>query len=158
MRRLTFASFMLVMFGLMSCAGDGPLSPGERRDLNRARDTWNAHRPSEYIYEFRETCFCTPQLTVWNEVRVRGDSVVSVTRIDPLPAGFTEASLPANNWPTVPWLFNLIDATGRADGVADVSATYDPDFGYPRTIDVRCPAGYLDCGASYQARNLRAAP
>lgn len=153
MQRGIHASLLLLTIALASCSS-GPLDPGERRDLDRARDKWNAHAPPEYTFEFRQSCFCQIELGFWNEVHVRNDSVVSVTPLQPMPPG-TTSSLPPSAWPTVPRLFDIIEGSVHSDATADVDATYDPDFGYPRTIEVRCPGDYLDCGAVYTARNLR---
>ena len=155
MRRVVQASLLLLTIGLAGCSASGPLDPGERRALDRARDRWNAHRPAEYTFEVRESCFCGVEANTWIEVHVRGDSVLAVTSLEALPPG---ASLTPSAWPTVERLFGIVEGSSHSESIEDVEVTYDSDYGYPRTIDLTCPKDYLDCGALYMARNLRPVP
>ena len=151
-RRLLYLGLALI-----ACSGDGPFGPTDRQQLNRARDLWNARRPADYRYEFRQTCFCDPQLLRWNEVLVRGDTVRSVMPLESAPA-VAGAPRPLTLWPTVPGLFAVIERAAVEDYTKLVIATYDPDLGYPKTIDVVCRDNVADCGVTFEARNLRPAP
>jgi len=42
--------------------------------------------------------------------------------------------------------------------VEDVSASYDPHYGYPIRISVRCSGNITDCGELTEARNLQPLP
>ena len=149
----------LLYLGLATtaCGAAGPFGPLDREALNRARDLWNARMPASYRYEFRQTCFCDPQLLRWHEVLVSGDSVQSVTPLDSVP-GVAPSPRPLNLWPTVPGLFAIIERSAAEDYTKRVTATYDPDLGYPTMIDVVCRDNVADCGVTFEARKLRPAP
>ena len=136
----------------IACRG-GPLDPPEVRDLERARERWEARHATEYTFESRIVCFCDPTTAVWTEVRVRNDSVVAATPLQPLPGGLEPGELAL--WRTVPGLFQAVEAHGKSQFTRDVIAVYDDQLGYPLSIDVRCHSNVLDCGVSYEARNLR---
>lgn len=142
------------VFALLAVAcGGGPLDPPEVRDLERARERWETRQPTEYTFEGRIVCFCDPATAVWTEIRVRNDTVVATTPIGMLPGGLQPAGPGA--WRTVPELFHVIETSAKSQFTRDVVAVYDEQLGYPRSIDVRCHANILDCGTSYEARNLR---
>lgn len=147
-------SFRILLLAVLgACSLDSPLGPGERRDLDHARERWQSKAIREYTFETRTFCFCDPAISVWTEVRVRNDSVVAAVPLAALPETYTVASLAA--WRTVSGLFSVIESSASSNFTRSVTATYDDEFGYPRLIDVRCHDNILDCGVTYEARNLR---
>lgn len=144
---------LFLLLALAACSLDGPLAPDERRELDHARGRWESKGLKEYTFETRTFCFCEPAISIWTEVRVRNDSVVSATALSALPAGFTPATLQA--WHTVPQLFDVVASSATSNFTRDISVTYDDELGYPRLIDVRCHENIADCGVTYEARNLR---
>jgi len=154
MRLFRFTLLLFAAALTLACAGDSPLAPGERRALDRAKALWESRRPAEYTYEGRVSCFCDPSLSIWTEVRVRGDSVIAATPLQLVPGSGTPAGPSA--WRTVPGLFRAIESAASSDYTRDVVTVYDDELGYPRSIDVRCHENIADCGVTYEARNLRA--
>ena len=148
MRRVLLA----LLFTLVAC-GDGPLDPGERREIERARALWEQKRPASYTFEARISCFCDPAIAVWTELLVNGDQVMSVRPLQPLPSGLSGSK--PEQWHTVNALFTLIEQAGAASFTKDVSASYDPTYGFPTRIQITCVDNVTDCGSTYEARNLQ---
>ena len=144
---------LLLLVFLSACSLDGPLAPDERRDLDRARDRWDARGLKEYTFESRTFCFCDPAISVWTEVHVRNDTVTSATPLSALPASYTPAPIVA--WHTVSKLFDIVESSASSNFTREIIVTYDDELGYPRMIDVRCHDNIADCGVTYEARNLR---
>jgi len=46
----------------------------------------------------------------------------------------------------------------RADALKAYRASYDPRYGYPTRISVRCNGNAVDCGGLTEARNLQPLP
>jgi hypothetical protein len=102
------------------------------------------------------SCFCPPQLGALTEVTVVGDAVVSAK---PLTTVFgADEELPAGAWPTVPKLFEILKTAREGGHIKDISASFDPQFGFPTTINITCKPDLLDCGVYYQAQNLKPLP
>jgi hypothetical protein len=156
MKQFRFALLALAVLTAGACRGSGPLEPTERRALDSARERWEARRPTEYTYEGRVFCFCDPAISVWTVIRVRGETVVSATPLLVTPSNGTPVA--ASAWRTVTGLFEVIQNASSAEYTRDVVATFDDQFGYPTSINVRCHENIADCGAVYEARNLRAVP
>src|SRR5512134_2578390 len=149
---------LLTLTALSGCAD--PFSPGEALALAEAEARWQAARPSAYSFELRISCvLCSNSLQVFTTLEIRADTVAAATPIDP-PAQLP--TVPLREWLTVPQLFarlheiaNSANAGGR---VEDVSASYDPHYGYPIRISVRCSGNITDCGELTEARNLQPLP
>lgn len=116
-----------------ACATAGPAGVEEaQEELDRGRRTWAASGPEEYRYTLRRICFCGQEVTQPVEVDVRGGEVVArrvAATGEPVSPTFETL------WPTVEGLFDLVqDAIDRE---ADrLTVRYDPDRGYPTSIDV----------------------
>ena len=148
---------LLALTALSGCAD--PFSPSEALALAEAEARWQAARPSAYSYELRIGCFCSNALPVFTTLEIRADTVAAATPIDP-PAYLP--TVPLRERLTVPQLFaRLHEIANRANAgswVEDVSASYDPHYGYPIRISVRCSGNITDCGELTEARNLQPLP
>ena len=45
-------------------------------------------------------------------------------------------------------------AADNGDVYSAVETEYDPDLGYPKRVNLQCHPNILDCGLSYELRNL----
>jgi hypothetical protein len=148
----------MVLAFLLGCQDD-PFGPDDWRDLSDAEARWQATRPTDYAFELRLSCFCGNALPVFTLLEVRGDSLVAATPIAP-PPGLPV--VPLAQWPTVPDLFAQLRATATAanddDVIVDVTADYDPVYGYPIRIAVQCRSDVTDCGSLIEARGLQPLP
>ena len=123
------------------------LSPGAaaRRALDDARDVWEAHEPTAYSFVYSKClgmCLECPQL-----ITVR-DGVVT----DAAAWGQEGCGQPdVHHAPTVEDVFAV--AEERRPGLLpeDITTTirYDRDWGFPVSIHLECPDGYLDCGGGW---------
>lgn len=153
--RSVFRRPMLFAMLLVGCTvADGPLSPGEVRELSRARQRWSTSgaRPS-YRYEVRQACFCPVEITTWNTVTVRNGAVVGV--LD--DKGVAVPSTQWRSFPTVDELFSRLEITESAE-LRDITVRFDPQDGYPLEMNFIYSDQIADAGGAIYARNLRPVP
>lgn len=149
-RTLLTLTLALLMSG---CRGiEDPLSRSETRAFISARARWN-NSPvrAAYTYEFRQSCFCPTEITVWNRITVI-DGVVTDVRTE---RGDT---VPRNLWalfPTVDRLFARLETTSDTY-LVDIIVRFDPQYGYPVEMNFVYGQQIADADASYYARSLRA--
>ena len=137
-----------------SCSITGTSARTEAElELTRNRQRWASSATQDYEYEFRRLCFCPPEATEQVRIVVRQNAIVSVVRTrDAQPASTAFAV-----WPRIDDLFadvqlRLEQRTERVD------VTYDPVFGYPRSIVVDIALMAADDEYSLTAGNLRRLP
>jgi hypothetical protein len=99
-------------------------SPAE--GLASARARWAAHGPASYDMVVSRSCECVPGTSGPVAISVRNGVVISRNYPNdaPVPPEYAAA------FPTVPDLFDIIDAAVRA-GTKPIDVTYDPIYGYP---------------------------
>ncbi len=146
----------LLMLALLTsgCSGvEDPLSRSETRAFISARARWN-NSPvrTAYTYEFRQSCFCPPEITVWSRVTVIDGVVTDVRteRGDTVPRNLRPL------FPTVDRLFARLETTDDSY-LEDITVRFDPQYGYPVEMNFVYSQQIADAGASYYARSLRAA-
>ena len=128
-----------LLYGVTSACAS-PTSLVDEQALRRAEARWAAGAFDSYSYETVTSCGeCAPEVTRPTRVVVRGGVVsaaIVIASDSPLPtvASFT----------TVDGLFAQIRAYQRESWAQDVQVEYDPQLGYPTTIDVRVKAGIQD--------------
>jgi hypothetical protein len=135
---------------LVSCSITEPGRGADRAELARNRLKWESARLHDYEYDYQLLCFCSQEATEPVHVVVRGDRISAVTR--------SRDGLPAVNdfgtWPTVADLFDHVQRL--IDTKADrLEVTYDPTYGYPRSIVVDVYLMAADDESSRSAANLR---
>jgi hypothetical protein len=123
---------MASLTGIAACSVTGTSArTGAELELARNRQRWASSATHDYEYEFRRNCFCPPEATEQVRIVVRQDAIVSVVRTrDGQPASTTFTV-----WPRVDELFT--DVQRRLDQPTErLDVSYDPTFGYPRSIVV----------------------
>jgi hypothetical protein len=136
----------------VSACDSGPLGPGEKRALAEARERWSAAGITSYRVEVRVSCFCIHALPGFTELEIRDGQVVAAQAVEPDPDVET---IPLEVWPTVSEAFEAIGrASDDGDVYASIEAEYDADLGFPRLVSLRCHENILDCGLTYEFRNL----
>jgi hypothetical protein len=123
------------------------------RELARNRQRWVSASIHDYEFDFRRSCFCVPESTEQVHIVVRNDIVISVLRSrDGQPA-----SIATDAWPRVNELFE--DVQRRIEqGAARLEVSYDPTYGYPRSIVADVILMAVDDEYSLTAENLRRLP
>jgi hypothetical protein len=153
-------SFLLVtalaalLAAATSCAITSPSArTDEELELARNRQRWASSNTHDYEFEFRRSCFCPPEATEQVRIVVRGDAIVSVVRTrdgQPASTAFTV-------WPRVDELFADVQQLLEQQA-ARLDVSYDPIFGYPRSIVVDVMLMAVDDEYSLTAGNLRRLP
>lgn len=118
-----------------------------RSEEHRARKLWESKEPAAYSFDYTHCggmcAYCLLR------VSVRNGRVTGVAARD----GQCSGSEPA---PTVERLFTMLDQERSAPWTDSIEVHYDPDWGFPDSIDVRCPPHTSDCGSSYRVTDFLA--
>ena len=143
-----------MLVGLTSCAITSPSGrTGEELELARNRQRWASARLHDYEFDFQRTCFCGPEVTQQVHIVVRRDAIVSVVRT----SDGSPATSSSTVWPRVDELF--LDVEQRlAQRIERLDVSYDPTFGYPRSIVADIALMTADDEYALTAGNLRRLP
>lgn len=114
-----------------------------------AQRRWEAAALLDYRFDFQQNCFCVPEQVQPVTIEVRGGRV---TRVISRATGQDITGAEGLHWRTVPDLFLVIEGA-RRDGMEPLAVRYDPELGYPTSIEAGSLAA--DAGAVYSASNLR---
>ncbi|HVT38511.1 MAG TPA: DUF6174 domain-containing protein [Gemmatimonadaceae bacterium] len=153
MRQITIAvRCAALILTIVACAGDGPLSPGFARDVASARARWTQRGSADYTVESRVLCFCPSHMRFWSRLTVRGGAVVAAEFAEPVPSVYMESLL---GWSTVEEVFSAAASASRDSIVRQLTGRFDAELGYPLEMAISCRQTALDCGVTYQMRNLR---
>ncbi len=147
--------FLALLSSLVG-ACTSPLSPREALELNRAEARWAARPFRAYSYEIATACGeCPALMRQLVRVSVEDDHVVGgvlVASDSALPPGAL------TSFTTVDGLFARIRGYQHQDWLQDVIVTFDPQLGYPRSIDVFARTGIMDADYGQFTQNLRPTP
>ncbi len=144
---------LALLAALLACGST--TGPTSLASLERAKARWNARGFMDYTFETRRDCFCAPETTGPVRIAVHGDSITSVTDLA------TDSIVPPpwrDSWYTVDDLFTVIDSAARRAATASVDVEYDPDLGYPLTLEVNPRPDLADAGVRYTISLLVPAP
>jgi hypothetical protein len=138
-----------VLAGVISACGGGPFGFQGYRELLAAEARWSRLGWSDYIFEMRSLCFCSGEQGQWSRVEVLADTVSAVHLLT------SQMDVPTwrlTEWPTVS---QLLERIRLADGPYErIVATYDPDLGYPTSVDFIPGKGVFDAGLRMELRAL----
>ena len=145
---------ILVTCLLVACTS--PLSPSEVLELGRAEARWASRPFSAYSYEIATSCGeCPKVMQQVARVSVNDNQVIGVVVVA------TDSALPPSavtSFTTVDGLFARIRGYQHQDWLRDVVVTFDPQLGYPTSINVFAKTGIMDADYGQFIQNLRAAP
>ena len=152
---VTLSSVMLSSIALASCSSTAPRSDGlPQSELGAHRRKWSARAVSSYRYTVRRVCFCAPPVTRAATVTVRDGAVHDAVYADD---GTPVAPENVPHIATVDQLFRIVqDALDRR--AEELVVTYDPVYGYPRTIRIDYRKAAADDEQLYTASGLRPEP
>jgi len=144
----------MLVAGLTSCSITGTSArTDEELELARNRQRWASAAVHDYEFDFQRSCFCAPQATEQVHIVVRQDAIVSVVRT----SDGQSASTSFTGWPRVDELF--LDVQQRLEQhIARLDVSYDPTFGYPRSIIADVALMAADDEYALTAGNLRRLP
>ena len=144
----------MLSVGLTSCNITGTSARTEQElELMRNRQRWASAGVHDYEFDFQRSCFCLPQATEPVRIVVRRDAIVSVVRTsDGQPATTSNSA-----WPRVDELF--LDVQQRLEQkIERLEVSYDPAYGYPRSIVADIALRAADDEYALTAGNLRRLP
>lgn len=145
---------MLLLLCIDGCAITTETSRSDaERELARNRQRWVSAGIHDYEFDFRRSCYCVPESTEGVHIVVRNDVVTSAVRSrDGLPA-----SSAVSAWPRVDELFDAVQQL-LEEGAERLDVTYDPTYGYPRSIVADVILMAVDDEYALTAENLRRLP
>lgn len=143
-----------MLIGLTSCSITSPSGrTGDELDLARNRQRWASASIHDYEFDFQRICFCTPEATQQVHIVVRHDAIVSVVRTSDGRPAISSSTV----WPRVDELF--LDVQQRLEQrIERLDVSYDPTFGYPRSIVADIALMTADDEYALTAGNLRRVP
>ena len=153
--RLTTCIASLAIGSALLSACSSPLSPKEVLELADAEARWAARPFADYTFETSSSCFCDPEISQWARVEVTAGGV---TRVVLLASGTEVAPDRRQYFSTVERLFTRIRQGQHDSYLADISAEYDPQLGYPTLIRFVPEPNVLDGGSVHYARNVAPLP
>ena len=144
----------MLVVSLTSCSITGTSARTEAElELARNRQRWASAGLHDYEFDFQRSCFCAPQATQQVHIVVRRDAIVSVVRT----SDGQSASTSFTAWPRVDELF--LDVQQRLEQhIERLDVSYDPTFGYPRSIVADIALMTADDEYALTAGNLRRLP
>ena len=128
----------------------------DAREAERAHDDamalWNSKEPTAYSFEYG---YCSGMcMSCRARVTVENGKVTDTAAVDPAPCSIS--GLP--DAPTIEEVFAL-EESGRSDGMTDsFEIVYDPTWGFPASVSIRCPEGTGDCGTGFGVSDFRVEP
>jgi hypothetical protein len=142
-------AFLAAAFAVAAC--EGPSGPVETvRDLERARDLWEARGPDSYVFTYELNCFC-------------GGPGAPPARITVADGQVTGAFLPSRDeqvpedelaaYPTVPDLFDDVEEWLARDPVS-ARTEFDPGLGHPVDVFVDFEERVADEELGFRTRDL----
>ena len=140
---------------LASCSSTTPRADGlPQSELGAHHRKWSARAVSSYRYTVRRVCLCAPPVTRPAVVTVRDGAVREAVYADD---GTPVAPEDVRFFATVDQLFRIVqDALDR--GAEELAVTYDPVYGYPRTIRIDYRKAAVDDEQLYTASDLQPQP
>ncbi|HLB55548.1 MAG TPA: DUF6174 domain-containing protein [Gemmatimonadales bacterium] len=145
------ALLVVLLVAPIPACSEGPLSPGQRHQLELARARWARGGSSDYTVESRIACFCPPHLSYWTRLTVRAGQIISTEPVEPLPDGIESSTL---GWQTVDEVFAVIGSLD-SDMIRAVTLRFDPVLGYPLEVRITCHENIQDCGVVREMRSLQ---
>lgn len=128
MRKLAFIALVSIFAG---CSAD---TEAGSDDLSRNQQKWTAANVSHYRFSLNVYCFCPPRQMPW-AVEVLDNNVVSAVGEDGVPIAETDPSYALfGQYATMDRLFTAL--SGGLSDAEEVSAEYDPTYGFPSKINV----------------------
>ena len=144
---LVVAAVFVLALGLLAAHWLGFLfGHGDRAD-RAAHRLWESKEPAAYSFDYAHCSgmcqSCPLHITVRN-----GEVTDAVSR----QPGCEYAE---ENAPTIDEVFAMESADRHAPHADSIDITYDRVWGFPASVDIRCPDGWSDCGSGYAITHFR---
>lgn len=123
---------------------------GADADHDDALALWESKEPAAYSFTFAHCSGMCASCPI--QVTVRDGEVTEATTTGRGCSTGTDAG------PTIEDVFAMEEADRDAATTDSFEITYDPTWGFPASVVIRCPDGWSDCGTGYEVNNFRARP
>ena len=111
---------------------------------------WESKEPRAYSFDYRS---CSGMCdSCWLHVTVKNGEVTGVV------ARESRCSSHAQHAPSIEDIFAIEKWQRSAEWTDSFEIDYDPVWGFPALVVIRCPYGTADCGSSYEVTHFRARP
>jgi hypothetical protein len=115
-----------------------------------AQGLWESKEPTAYSFEF---AYCSGLCARCDlRITVRDGEVSDVASTTPDCAGTPQDA------PTIDDVLAMESEDRRAETTDSFEIIYDPVWGFPASVDIRCPYGWADCGTGYTVTDFRVEP
>jgi hypothetical protein len=151
-KETTMRKVLFIIFAVLLAACTQAKASSE---LEQNRALWEQQDASNYQFELSILCFCPYGGQMPLSIVVRDGQVVSLATADGSDPGPSLEYF--NQADTVEELFGIIESA-QAGGADDIKVQYDPDSGYPVSIDIDYIKEAVDDEISYQVANLEFLP
>lgn len=148
--------FALLLFS--ACDGDG-VSNTELRKLEKAKETWQKTKTTDYSFNYRQSCFCASFQEL--NIQVFADTIYAVVN----PETGEDATIDLGNGEEklldiYPTLFLTIDElfeelTNAAMTADEMVGNYDKDRGFPTEVSIDYHKDAIDDEISYLLNNYQ---
>ncbi|NNF03828.1 MAG: hypothetical protein HKN17_05115 [Rhodothermales bacterium] len=120
---------------------------GYPTETARARAQWMAHQDGDYSFVLTRLCECLQAGDYWIQVEDGRISIVQQT--------WDHAFLPEEAFDAFPTIEDLFDVIDRAiqESAAELHYSFDPDTGYPASIEIDWVRPAVDDEITYRVRS-----
>jgi hypothetical protein len=151
-KETTMRKILFIILAVMLAACSQAKASSE---LEQNRALWERQEAQNYSFDLSILCFCPYGGQMPLSIVVRDGEVVSLTTADGSDAGpsleyYSQAD-------TIEELFDIIESA-QGGGADEIKVQYDPEYGYPVSIDIDNIKEAIDDEISYQVANLEFLP
>lgn len=147
---------VVAVVALAAACESSVFGPRDFALLAKAEAKWKARSFADYSYEIRVLCFCPPEISRWTRVTVHDGVVTAAEAVDPDP-NFPISTI--QYWDPIDSLFvdlrRAMTDRGSQTYLDAVIVEYDPELGYPTSIEYRAKKNVADGGSQLSLRNVR---
>ena len=139
---------LAALVGTLTACSDFPTRP--TADFAAAWQRWQRSQPADYRYDVQVLCFCGPERTRTVHAVVSGGQTVSFFYAD---SGNAADTVLFSDVRTMDRLFATLQAALDRHPYRFVAA-FDPNLGYPVSVDIDVDAQIVDEEVSYRISNF----
>jgi hypothetical protein len=149
----TVVGVLVVTLGLLALGSMWFFSAGRAAGQahDRALERWESKEPASYAFDWTRCDGMSARCLL--HVSVTDGRVTSVTT--------REGDCPAyevDEAPTIEDVFAMEERDRAGAHVASWEIEYDRTWGFPASVRIRCPDGYMDCGIGYAVTDFAPHP
>ena len=147
---LVVVGVLVLILGLLAAHWLGfPFGHGDRDD-RAAQRLWESKEPAAYSFDYAHCSGMCRLCPLHVSVR-HGEVTDAVSRVP-------DCEYAEERAPTIEGVFALESADRHGPHTESCEIAYDRVWGFPASVDIRCPDGWSDCGSGYSVTHFRVEP